>query len=534
MLSKKKIYDGEEGPPKRVLAETLLTERLADLPDKVDLISSTIDDMGDQVHRVTNEMRLLRSAVSNEMDNFGDKLAELTETPISWKAEAESLRRLVEEQRKMISSLAAEVSLLRSASCAQPNTPVLASGERGVSKKDLDRLAVYTDTALRSAVDDLTSMVRQNANSARPVDAVLERLAKLEKQLQNTSPATSATVAREFPDQGSLSALQISARLVKLESSISRLDRLASSGSPAPAPQPAATGTGRRKDPKNSVEAAHLVSPPVPASAPVPSRAAAPAPTPAPVSSATVDRPWVIVAGRRVKTMTKEAIAASVNPVKDLLVHPRADHEKTTAVFATVLKAKFAEGVRQHPFAAWKSLLRGVTGKLPLNITMMSSVQCEVYWDVSARGEQERLVAALKGEGLLATSSLESTSSHARRARSYQDAYFSLLRRAALEGLDEAAQRWVLDKVAAKWQGSKDKASQRIWKRRIEIDRRELGLDPIDAAGGTGTRSSWMNPDETGFAEDPADEAADQCPDSVSAAEPGQPNVPSVMDEGEE
>ena len=97
-----------------------------------------------------------------------------------------------------------------------------------------------------------------------------------------------------------------------------------------------------------------------------------------------------------------------------LLFQPRGDGQKTKEVLASELQAKFSQGVQKHPFAAWKSFLKGVRGKMPLSITMLSAVHCEVYWDVSS-GEKARLLKALRGGGFLIDSVLTSTDFRFRR-----------------------------------------------------------------------------------------------------------------------
>jgi hypothetical protein len=106
------------------------------------------------------------------------------------------------------------------------------------------------------------------------------------------------------------------------------------------------------------------------------------------------------------------------------------------------------------------------------------------------------------------------------------DAYFIKLRLAALEGLDAASMKWVLDKAMAKWKVSADKVGQRIWMQRIKWDRRELGLDSASTDCPQDVRTSAEEPGDWGVSRD-----IDQCgfrsasdSDQASDSDAGEPN----------
>ena len=499
----------EQPQPKRVFAESPLPEWLSRVPDDIAAMFRNIREMA-------NQYGLLREDFEEFKAYSHDRLDRVTDLEVDRDA-----------AKEFIHSVAGEVQKLSAA---------LAKLERKVS-----------------------------STPTPAVDGIADRLDQLEKRFSSID-TTAVT-------------LGLSARLTTLESTVKTLGKkstptlLAVQSPPlTPVEAPAAPISGQSSIPDRAVSSSRKTGSNAgnsrvkktvvegPSSSAAPPMSVPADPTTAPLSgqktsAVAPELTYAKVAGRRSKVMSKEAISTSLDPVKDLLVQPRGEDQKTKEVLATELQAKFSQGVQKHPFAAWKSLLKGVTGKLPLSITMLSAVHCEVYWDVSASGEKARILTALRGGGFLMESVLTTTACRARRLRAYQDAYFPLLRQAALDGLTPAAQKWILDKVESKWKGSDDKIGQRLWKHRIGIDRRELGLVAPAASAPGVSASGWRNPDDVGFdSDDESDDEANTCPvpaDKVEsetimgkvqtndgASDPEEPNVldgggPSAMDEGE-
>ena len=296
---------------------------------------------------------------------------------------------------------------------------------------------------------------------------LLEQEARFSSTIHTSVPSADSTSGKGPSASSDLKAL------ARLESRVSVLES---------AKAPVAAGTSRPST-RPSVHG-HTAAPATR------SPAAPMAPAPAPVTTLS----YAQVAGKAKKAgLTKESIEKAVDPLKLLLVQPREAGEKTQDVVTLVLKAPLTLEAQAKPYLAWKGLLKAKTGMLPLSMILISPRRCLTYWDVTAEDSLPELIKALCRSGFLEDPLHSDSVDKALRLRAYLGSYFTILRRAALEGLSAEDRIWLLDKAETRWKTSVDKVAQRMWMKRIRRDRGEEAAEIPLGESWTFTSSEWVN-----------------------------------------
>ena len=487
MSNRKKRVDDLEEPPKRIMAE-------ADVPVEILALPRQFQDIIEALR--VEFTSLSAKAIDSEI----------------------KLLKIIEDQDEKISLLKAENILIK---------------EKHATTSDLDRLARITESAMRAAVDKIMEIVERNektmaatnlevktlasgldelgkrAATSAPSPARMEllesrvkasdsrvevkrlatALAKLEKQasvrpeVETSDQTLSARVGLLESRVGAMDisakGLGISAKLVQLESKLKKLEVSVSATAsvpvpvhvpvPVPTPAPARGGTGS-----------------VPISAPVASASCAPAPI---LGTAPVAAPSVIPAPAppsyvevlrrgKSKPITQAMIDAAADPLELLLAKP-GDAGKTSKIVAMVISTKLEKAAKIHPYLTWRAICKGATGRSPLNIVPITPEKVEVFWDASAEANLVAISAGLARRGIVVEQAVITESARGRRLRAYLASYFVLLRQSALDGLADVDKAWVLEQAERRTQGSNDKDSSKVWKKRVARDTLDLGLEDL-------------------------------------------------------
>ena len=292
-----------------------------------------------------------------------------------------------------------------------------------------------------------------------------------------------------------VSSLQMSARLVRIETELNRLIKSTGALSQAPVVSAAVPGgSGNVSAPPMvapsaptsaaSAPCASAPSVPIPLAAPASAPASVPASVPAPAPAPASSKPSFIEVLRRgkPKPITKAMIEAAPDPLELLIAKPDSTRGKTTKISSMVLSTSLARAAKVHPYLTWRTICAKATGNSPLNIVPITPDQVEVFWDVSSETSLATILAGLAKKGVRVDQSPPTEAARGRRLRAYLSSYFVLLRQAALEGLDDASKAWILTSASRRVNGTGDKDAIRVWRRRIAHDTRDYNLTGLMAS----------------------------------------------------
>ena len=132
------------------------------------------------------------------------------------------------------------------------------------------------------------------------------------------------------------------------------------------------------------------------------SNVASPLPTQDSSSPAPAAKPTYAAAAKgAMKTLSKQMLLEAPDPRAILLKKAVPEARLTLEVMRTTVEAPLSILAQGRPYLAWRSLLKMVTGKVPLLVTLIHPRRAEVYWDVTAPSTRVPLLKALDREGYL-------------------------------------------------------------------------------------------------------------------------------------
>jgi hypothetical protein len=161
-----------------------------------------------------------------------------------------------------------------------------------------------------------------------------------------------------------------------------------------------------------------------------------------------------------------------------LLRQPLPEDKKSVGVFKTMIRLDLSKRAMERPYFSWKTILKAFTGVMPLQISMRNLTLAEVFWDSKDKETVERELTSRK---VIVETKQPTEKDLPRLVKAYLGGFFTLLRRATLEGLPPEIQASLLTRADEKVQLYEKAQDRKLWIKNVKADLKWLhGTSPLE------------------------------------------------------